>query len=104
MMRLDYMGKIGTGFNDKTQKEIMAKMQKLVTTKVPFTETPDVEKPSRFRPNPPKAKVTWVKPQLVCEVSYTEITSDGVMRHPSFEGLRIDKKAKDVKKRRSDTR
>ena len=96
--RLDYMGKIGTGFNDKTQKEIMAKMQKLVTTKVPFTETPDVEKPSRFRPNPPKAKVTWVKPQLVCEVSYTEITSDGVMRHPSFEGLRIDKKAKDVKK------
>ena len=96
--RLDYMGKIGTGFNDKTQKEIMAKMKKLVTTKVPFTETPDVEKPSRFRPNPPKAKVTWLKPELVCEVSYTEITSDGVMRHPSFEGLRIDKKAKDVKK------
>jgi len=96
--RLDYMGKIGTGFNDKTQKEIMAKMKKLVRTKVPFTETPDVEKPSRFRPNPPKAKVTWLKPELVCEVSYTEITSDGVMRHPSFEGLRIDKKAKDVKK------
>lgn len=96
--RLDYMGKIGTGFNDTTQKEIMAKMKRLVTEKVPFTETPDVEKPSRFRPNPPKAKVTWLKPQLVCEVSYTEITSDGVMRHPSFEGLRIDKKAKDVKK------
>ena len=96
--RLDYMGKIGTGFNDKTQKEIMAKMKKLVTAKVPFTETPDVEKPSRFRPNPPKAKVTWLKPQLVCEVSYTEITSDGVMRHPSFEGLRIDKKATEVKK------
>lgn len=96
--RLDYMGKIGTGFNDKTQKEIMAKMKKLVTEKVPFTETPDVEKPSRFRPNPPKAKVTWIKPQLVCEVSYTEITSDGVMRHPSFEGLRVDKKAKEVKK------
>ncbi len=96
--RLDYMGKIGTGFNDKTQKEIMAKMKKLVTEKVPFTETPDVEKPSRFRPNPPRAKVTWLKPQLVCEVSYTEITTDGVMRHPSFEGLRTDKKAKEVKK------
>src|SRR5688572_15932915 len=63
--RLDYMGKIGTGFNDKTQKEIMAKMKKLVTTKVPFTETPDVNKHSRFRPNRPKAKVTWIKPQLV---------------------------------------
>jgi bifunctional non-homologous end joining protein LigD len=96
--RLDYMGKIGTGFNDKTQREIMTKMKKLVATKPPFTEIPDVEKPSRFRPNPPKAKVTWLKPQLVCEVSYTEITNDGVMRHPSFEGLRIDKKAKDVKK------
>jgi bifunctional non-homologous end joining protein LigD len=96
--RLDYIGKIGTGFNDKTQKDIMSKMKKLITNKIPFTETPDIEKPSRFRPNPPRAKVTWLKPELVCEVSYTEITSDGVMRHPSFEGLRIDKKAKDVKK------
>jgi bifunctional non-homologous end joining protein LigD len=99
--RLDYMGKIGTGFNDKTQKEIMAKMKKLATDKVPFTEKPDVNKPSRFRPDPPKAKVTWVKPELVCEVSYTEITSDGIMRHPSFEGLRTDKKARDVKKEKA---
>jgi len=96
--RLDYMGKIGTGFNDKTQKEIMAKMKKLETKKIPFTETPDVNKPSRFRRNPPRATVTWLKPELVCEVSYAEITSDGIMRHPSFEGLRTDKKAKDVKK------
>lgn len=98
---LNYMGKIGTGFNDKTQKEIMTKMKKLVTNKIPFTEKPDVNKPSRFRPNPPKAKVTWLKPELVCEVSYTEITTDGVMRHPSFEGLRTDKKAKDVKKEKA---
>jgi bifunctional non-homologous end joining protein LigD len=99
--RLDYMGKIGTGFNDKMQKEIMSKMKKLITDKVPFTEKPDVNKPSRFRPNPPKAKVTWLKPELVCEVSYAEITSDGIMRHPSFEGLRIDKKAKDVRKEKA---
>src|SRR6187402_1039117 len=99
--RLDYMGKIGTGFNDKMQKEMMAKMKKLETKKIPFTEKPDVNKPSRFRPNPPKATVTWLKPQLVCEVSYAEITSDGVMRHPSFEGLRTDKKAKDVKKEKA---
>jgi bifunctional non-homologous end joining protein LigD len=95
--RLNYIGKIGTGFNQSTQKEIMEKMKKLISKKPPFTEIPDVDKPSRFRPNPPKAKVTWLKPKLVCEVSYTELTSDGVMRHPSFEGLRIDKKAKDVK-------
>ncbi|MGZ5222370.1 MAG: DNA ligase D, partial [Chitinophagaceae bacterium] len=96
--RLDYIGKIGTGFNDKTQKDILAKMKKLVTTKVPFTETPDVNKPSRFQHNPPKANVTWLKPQLVCEVSYAEMTDDGVMRHPSFEGMRTDKKAKEVLK------
>jgi bifunctional non-homologous end joining protein LigD len=62
---------------------------------------PDVDKPSRFRPNPPKAAVTWLKPQLVCEVSYAELTGDGIMRHPSFEGLREDKKAKDVVKEKT---
>jgi bifunctional non-homologous end joining protein LigD len=94
--KLHYIGKIGTGFNDKAQEEIMSKMKKLATTNPPFAEVPDVDKPSRFRPNPPKAKVTWLKPKLVCEVSYAEITGDGVMRHPSFEGMRIDKNAKEV--------
>jgi len=96
--RLHYIGKIGTGFNAATQKEIMGQMKKLAVKEAPFVEVPDVDKPSRFRPNPPKAKVTWLKPQLVCEVSYAEITDDGVMRHPSFEGMRTDKKATDVKR------
>jgi bifunctional non-homologous end joining protein LigD len=96
--KLEYTGKIGTGFTDKLQKEILAKMRPLFIKKCPFTEVPDVNKPSRFRPNPPKATVTWVKPKLVCEVSYIEITEDGVMRHPSFEGMREDKNAKDVGK------
>ncbi|OSZ77020.1 DNA ligase D [Chitinophagaceae bacterium IBVUCB2] len=96
--KLHYTGKIGTGFSMRTQRDILSKMKELVVSKVPFSELPDVNKPSRFRPTPPKAKVTWVKPQLVCEVSYTEITNDGVMRHPSFEGLRTDKKAKEVVK------
>ena len=99
--RLDYMGKIGTGFNDTTQKEILAKMLQLKTANPPFAEVPDLSKPSRFQHNPPKAKVTWLKPQLVCEVSYTEITGDGIMRHPSFEGMRTDKKAKDVMKEKA---
>lgn len=94
--KLHYTGKIGTGFNVKQQKEMMAAFRPLVTTKIPFAEEPDVNKPSRFRPNPPHATVTWLKPSLVCEVSYAEITSDGVMRHPSFEGMREDKKAKSV--------
>jgi bifunctional non-homologous end joining protein LigD len=95
--KLKYTGKIGTGFSDKLQKEMMQKFKKLVVKKNPFETEPDVNKPSRFRPNPPKAEATWLKPVLVCEVSYTELTSDGVMRHPSFEGMREDKNAKQVK-------
>ncbi len=95
--KLRYTGKIGTGFSDKLQKKMMDQFKKLVTNKNPFDIEPDVNKPSRFRPNPPKATVTWLKPELVCEVSYSEVTSDGVMRHPSFEGMREDKNAKDVR-------
>lgn len=75
---------------------MMQQFKPLITDKNPFETEPDVNKPSRFRPNPPKAEAIWLKPKLVCEVSYAEMTSDGVMRHPSFEGMRIDKKAKDV--------
>jgi bifunctional non-homologous end joining protein LigD len=95
--KLEYIGKIGTGFNNKTQLEILQQCAPLVIDRSPFTITPDINKPSRFRPNPPQAVATWVKPKLVCEVSFAEITSDGVMRHPSFEGMRMDKSAGDVK-------
>lgn len=94
--KLQYVGKVGTGFSDKLQAEMMAQFKPLLTDKMPFTEEPDVNKPSRFRPNPPKAKAYWLKPELVCEVSFAEVTSDGVFRHPSFEGMREDKKAKEV--------
>jgi bifunctional non-homologous end joining protein LigD len=94
--RLHYTGKIGTGFNDKTQREMMAQFKRLIVKKPPFEELPDINKPSRFRPNPPHAVATWLKPELVCEVSFAEMTGDGVMRHPSFEGMRADKKAKQV--------
>ncbi|HEY8896539.1 MAG TPA: DNA ligase D [Niastella sp.] len=95
--QLHYTGKIGTGFTDKVQRDMMQQFKSLVQKSCPFETEPDYNKPSRFRPNPPKATATWLKPELVCEVSFAEITSDGVMRHPSFEGMRIDKKAKDVK-------
>jgi bifunctional non-homologous end joining protein LigD len=87
---------VGTGFNVKTQKEIVEKLQPLVTEKCPFKNVPAYNKPSRFRPNPPKADVTWVKPEMVCEISYREMTKDGSIRHPSFRGLREDKNAKEV--------
>ncbi|ETZ20850.1 DNA ligase D [Pedobacter sp. V48] len=94
--KLEYAGKVGTGFNDKDQKEMMELFRPLIVKDTPFSQLPDVNKPSRFRPNPPKAKVTWLKPELVCEVAFAEVTSDGVFRHPSFQGMRVDKKAKQV--------
>ncbi|HEX8561599.1 MAG TPA: DNA ligase D [Flavobacterium sp.] len=94
--KLQYVGKVGTGFTEKMQKEMLEKFKPLITNKSPFGWEPDINKPSRFRPNPPKAIATWLKPSLLCEVSYAEVTEDGVFRHPSFQGLRTDKKATEV--------
>ena len=94
--KLQYIGKIGTGFSIKTQKELLQQFKPLIRKTNPFSSVPDINSPSRFRPDPPKATATWLKPELVCEVSFTEMTADAVMRHPSFEGMRIDKKASEV--------
>jgi bifunctional non-homologous end joining protein LigD len=96
--KLVYTGKVGTGFDQRQQSDMIKQFKPLVTDKVPFESVPEIDKPSRFNPHPARASATWLKPQLVCEVSYTEITSDGLMRHPSFQGMRTDKKAKDVKR------
>ncbi|WP_310590554.1 DNA ligase D [Dyadobacter sp. CY323] len=94
--RLQYVGKVGTGFNDKQQKEMIAQFKPLIIDKAPFEEAPDYNKPSRFRRNPPHASATWLKPQLVCEINFAEVTDEGVFRHPSFLAMREDKNAKEV--------
>jgi len=94
--QLRYIGKVGTGFNDALQRLLIKKFKSIIRKTSPFTTTPDVNEPSRFRPNPPHAKAFWLKPELVCEVAYAELTSDGIMRHPSFQGMREDKAAKEV--------
>jgi len=87
---------VGTGFNTSIQKDILQKLKPYETKICPFVEEPEYNKPSRFRPNPPKAKVVWVKPKLVAEISFREVTKDGAIRHPSFKGLREDKKPGNV--------
>lgn len=81
---LTYRGKVGTGFNDASLREIK---KKLVPLEI---DTLEIE-------NPPKGVeargVHWVKPALLAEVSYGEITGDGHVRHPVFYGLREDKAA-----------
>jgi bifunctional non-homologous end joining protein LigD len=93
---LQFVGKVGTGFSEKLQKEMMEQFKPLITRKSPFDYEVDVDKPTRFRPKRMGAKPTWLKPELVCEVGFAEVTSDGVFRQASFKGMRTDKKAKDV--------
>ncbi len=90
--RLTYKGKIGTGFSEDTQIAMLRKFKPLVRKNSPFENEPDVRKRSRFGLDQSKTVVVWLKPELICEVSFTEMTQDGLMRHPSFEGLRDDKK------------
>ncbi len=94
--KLVYTGKVGTGFSVRLQKQLLERFKPLETSKNPFGTPVDINKPSRFRPNPPKATATFLKPELVCEVSYLEVSSDGVFRHPSFQGMRDDKNASEV--------
>jgi bifunctional non-homologous end joining protein LigD len=93
---LEFIGQIGTGFTNETQQQLLKKLKLLERKTPPFKEEPVINKPTQFRRNPPKTKVHWVKPELVCEVSYQELKPGGIMRHASFQGMRTDKNAKQV--------
>jgi bifunctional non-homologous end joining protein LigD len=79
-----FIGQVGTGFSQATQRTLMERMVPIKAKRPPFSETPPITDP-----------VVWLLPRLICEVKYTELTSEGVMRHPSFQGLREDKTASD---------
>ena len=83
--QLHYIGQVGTGFTEAMQQDIMRKMKPLVTKAAPVDNVPKLGK-----------ETVWIKPVLVCEVKYTELTPEGVMRHPSFQGLREDKTILDI--------
>jgi bifunctional non-homologous end joining protein LigD len=87
---------VGTGFNKAMQEKILETTKQYVTEECPFAEVPEFNKPSRFRPNPPKASVVWIKPKVVAEISYREMTKNRAIRQPSFKGLREDKSPSEV--------
>lgn len=82
---LIYVGHTGSGFNTKSLGDIYKQLQPLVIDDCPFKKCPKGNMP-----------VTWVAPQLVCEIKFTEWTKEAIARHPIFMGLRTDKKAKEV--------
>jgi bifunctional non-homologous end joining protein LigD len=84
--KLIYVGHSGGGFSREMLRTLHARMMKLKTDKKPFTGVPH------------ERQTTWIKPQLVCQVKFTEWTNEGEMRHPVFLGLRTDKPAREVKR------
>ena len=82
--RLLYAGKVGTGFDERTLRGLHDRMSALARETSPFADL------ARQR------GAHWVRPELVAEVSFTEWTRDGRLRHPRFQGLRDDKAASEV--------
>jgi bifunctional non-homologous end joining protein LigD len=80
--RLVYAGKVGTGFSRQSLNELRSRLDSLAAQATPFI-------------NPPRGAeargVHWVKPELIAAISFAEWTSDNMLRHPSFQGLREDK-------------
>ncbi|HEY5407732.1 MAG TPA: DNA ligase D [Ginsengibacter sp.] len=83
--KLKYIGHTGGGFNQSSLKEMYEKMQPLIQQQSPFNE--------KIKTNSP---VTWIAPQLICEVKFAEITADGKLRQPIFLHLRTDKNINEV--------
>ena len=73
------VGHVGSGFDDRTLRELLATLTEHRSPSSPFAVAPKVNQPA-----------TWCFPDLVCEVRYAELTRDGTVRHPTYLGLRLD--------------
>lgn len=82
---LVYAGKVGTGFDDRMLRSLRAQLDELAQPQPAFD-----------RGSPRERDVRYVRPELVCEVAFTEWTRDGRLRHPRFVGLRRDKDPTEV--------
>jgi bifunctional non-homologous end joining protein LigD len=80
--KLRYAGNVGTGFNEKVLRDLRERLDALAAPRSAFTAGTAIPRNAH-----------WVKPELVCEVSFGEWTRDGRVRHSVFHGLRIDKPA-----------
>jgi bifunctional non-homologous end joining protein LigD len=83
---LRYAGKVGTGFDRAMLRDLGARLRALRRPEPPFADAASIR----------ERGVTWVEPELVAQVGFTEWTSAGRLRHPRFLGLRDDKAAREV--------
>ena len=83
---LRYAGKVGTGFDRAMLRELARRLRPLRRDTPPFADAGAIR----------ESGVTWVDPQLVAQVGFTEWTRHGRLRHPRFLGLRVDKPASEV--------
>jgi len=81
---LRYAGKVGTGYDHATLRELRARMDLMAQPESPFVD------------QVPEPTAHWIRPELVVQVGFSEWTRDGRLRHPRFGGLRTDKPAADV--------
>jgi len=81
---LTYVGRVGSGFDRAALKNIRTMMKHYETPRCPFAINPE-----------PGLIITWLKPQLVCEVKYQQLTQDGKLRAPVFLRMRNDKEPKE---------
>jgi bifunctional non-homologous end joining protein LigD len=84
--KLIYSGKVGTGFDARNLVSLAGKFKPLERTRSPFEEVP----------REGRKDAVWLEPKLVAQINFTEKTRDGRLRHPSFQGLREDKPAREV--------
>jgi len=89
--KLRYVGSVGTGFSEREIDRLLKLLRELETSTPPFDPVP---KPPRVR----KGDIAWVEPKLVAEVEFVEWTHDGRLRAPSYQGLRDDKSAIEVRR------
>jgi bifunctional non-homologous end joining protein LigD len=90
---LEYAGNVGTGFTGEEIEKLLKKLRPLERKTPPFKEVPKM-------PKVRKGDVVWVEPKLVAEVEFAEWTHDGRLRAPSYQGLREDKPADEVRRER----
>jgi bifunctional non-homologous end joining protein LigD len=96
--RLMYAGKVGSGFGHERLRELHTEFMRRRVEACPFVNLP-TPRTSRFGGGMTRGmmrEVTWVEPELVAQVRFTEWTEDGMLRHPVFLGLRTDKRAREV--------